>query len=213
MSSTPVLNSLPIKESVEGATRSIVVPRSGWKGQLDRFVGPGATPAELLLQLFPSFIAVIAAPLYASTLSVALSAWQLSLIAILAFDLVGGVLTNATAAAKRWYHRPGQGWRQHLAFVGVHLFHIGLVAWLFRGADGLFFVSVSNYLLLASGLIVASPLYLQRPVALGLYGLALLGDRYLFAPTPGLEWFLPLFFLKLLVSHLLKEKGYRPGDR
>lgn len=35
-----------------------------------------------------------------------------------------------------------------------------------------------------------------------------MGDRYLFVPTPGLEWFLPLFFLKLLASHLLNETAY-----
>ncbi|MEM6519011.1 MAG: hypothetical protein AAF722_06715 [Cyanobacteria bacterium P01_C01_bin.70] len=188
------------------------VPRKGWKGQLDRFIGPGATPAEIVLQLIPSAGAAIAAPLYASMLPIEWNSWQLGLIAILGFDLVGGVLTNATAAAKRWYHRPGQGWRQHIAFICVHLCHIGLVALLLRGADGFFFVGVSSYLLLAAGLILSSPLYLQRPVALGLYGVALLGDRYLFAPTLGLEWFLPLFFLKLLVSHLLNEAVYQPGD-
>ena len=187
-------------------------PRKGLKGQLDRFIGPGATPAELVLQLLPSVAAAISAPLYALTLPFDWTPWQLGAIAILGFDLVGGVLTNATAAAKRWYHRPGQGWRQHMVFVSMHLFHVGLVALLFRGGDGLFFVGVSRYLLLAAGLILASPLYLQRPVALGLYGLVLVCDRILFTPTPGLEWFLPLFFLKLLISHLLKEFPYRPSD-
>ncbi|MGK7890364.1 MAG: hypothetical protein AB4042_13595 [Leptolyngbyaceae cyanobacterium] len=189
----------------------IPAPRKGWKGQLDRFIGPGATPAEIVLQLAPSIVAAIAAPIYAATLPIDWTPWQLGAIAILGFDLIGGVLTNATAAAKRWYHRPGQGWRQHLTFVVVHLVHLGLVALLFRGGDGLFFVGVSSYLLLAAGLILTSPLYLQRPIALGLYGLALLGDRYLFVPTPGLEWFLPLFFLKLLVSHLLNETAYQPN--
>ena len=188
-------------------------PRSGWPRQLDRFIGPGATPAELALQLLPSVGAAIAAPLYASTLSMDWSPWQLGLIGILGFDLVGGILTNATAAAKRWYHRPGQGWRQHMTFVTVHLFHIGLVALLFRGGDIRFFMGISSYLLLAAGLILRSPLYLQRPIALGLYSLALLSNLYLFAPTPGLEWFLPLFFLKLLISHLLNEMPYQPGDR
>ena len=189
----------------------VSVPRKGWKGQLDRFIGPGATPAELVLQLAPSVAAAIVAPLHALTLPIDWAPWQLGAIAILGFDLVGGVLTNATAAAKRWYHRPGQGWRQHMAFVSMHLFHVGLVA-LLRGVDGLFFVGVSSYLLLAAGLILASPLYLQRPVALGLYGLVLVCDRYLFTPTPGLEWFLPLFFLKLLISHLLKESPYCPDN-
>lgn len=189
------------------------VPRSGWLGQLDRLIGPGVTPAELGLQLVPSVGAAIAAPLYASTLSMDWSPWQLGLIGILGFDLAGGVLTNATAAAKRWYHRPGQGWRQHMTFVTGHLFHIGLVALLFRGGDARFFVGVAGYLLLAAGLILRSPLYLQRLIALGLYSLALLGNLYLFAPTPGLEWFLPLFFLKLLISHLLNERPHQPGDR
>ena len=190
---------------------TVPVPRDGWKGQLDRFIGPGATPAELVLQLVPSVLAAIAAPLYVSMLPIDWTAWQLGAIAILGFDLVGGVLTNATAAAKRWYHRPGQGWQQHMAFVLVHLFHIGMVALLFRGGDGLFFVGGSCYLVLSAGLILASPLYLQRPIALGLYGLVLVCDRYLVTPNPGLEWFLPLFFLKLLVSHLLKESPYLPS--
>ncbi|MEM6256001.1 MAG: hypothetical protein AAF821_24070 [Cyanobacteria bacterium P01_D01_bin.156] len=184
-----------------------VMPRKGWKGQLDRLIGPGATPAELVLQLLPAVVAAIVAPVYALTLPIDWTPWQLGAISFLGFDLVGGVLTNATAAAKRWYHRPGQGWRQHMAFVVVHVLHIGLVALLFRGGDGLFFASVFSYLLLAAGLILASPLYLQRPIALGLYGLVLVCDRSLFTPTPGLEWFLPLFFLKLLVSHLLKESS------
>ena len=191
----------------------VLKPRSGWQGNIDRFIGPGATPAELLVQFVPAVAMAIAAPLYAHSISADFTGWQLGLIAFLAFDFMGGVLTNATAAAKRWYHRPGQGWQQHLSFVVLHLVHIAVVAIAFRGIDWFFFVGISSYLLLAAGMILASPLYLQRPIALGLFTLALLGDRYLIAPTPGLEWFLPLLFLKLLVSHLLKETAYQPGDR
>jgi len=31
-----------------------------------------------------------------------------------------------------------------------------------------------------------------------------------FAAPQGLEWFLPLFYLKLLISHVLREEPYRP---
>lgn len=185
-------------------------PRPGWLGLIDRFIGPGATPAEMWLQFVPAVIAAIAAPLYALTLPHDWTPLQLGLIAVLGFDCIGGVLTNATTTAKRWYHRPGQGWRQHLAFVSLHIVHIGLVALLFRGGDWSFFAAVSSYLLVAAIAIVRSPLYLQRPVALGLYGLALLGDRYLLSPTLGLEWFVPFLMLKLLVSHLLAEAPHRP---
>ena len=184
-------------------------PRSGWAGMVDRFTGPGATQAELGLQLLPAVMAAIAAPLYAVTLSHSWTSLQLGLMALLGLDCVGGILTNATATAKRWYHRPGQGWRQHLAFVSMHIVQISLVALLFRGNDWMFLAIVSGYLLTASIAILCSPLYLQRLVALGLYGVALLGDRYLLSPTLGLEWFLPFLMLKLLVSHLLKEAPYR----
>ena len=185
-------------------------PRPGLKGWLDRITGPEATTAELLVQFVPPLVAAIATPIYALNLSIQWTPLQLGLIALLGFDLVGGVLTNATSSAKRWFHRPGQNWHQHLAFVSFHIVHILLVALLFRGLDWAFFLTVSGYLLSASVLILRTPLYLQRPVALGLYGLALFGDRYLFSPTAGLEWFLPLFFLKILVSHLLQETPYRP---
>ena len=190
--------------------RREISPRSGFDGWVDRLIGPGATPAELLLQLVPSLGAMVSAPVYAATLSVPWTALQLSIISLLALDVVGGVLTNATSSAKRWYHRPGQGWRQHLGFVSLHLLHLWLVALLLRGGDWEFWLITSSYLLGASCLILWSPLYLQRPIAFGLYGLSLIGDRYFLSPTPGLEWFLPLFFLKLLLSHLLRETPYLP---
>ncbi len=185
-------------------------PRSGFLGCLDRITGPEATTAELLVQFIPPLIFALVAPIYAQTLSVDWTPWQLGLISLLGFDLVGGVLTNATSSAKRWFHRAEQTWRHHLAFVSIHIMHIFLVAILFRGLDWDFCLIVSSYLIVSSVLILQTPLYLQRPIAFGLYGLALLGNSYLFAPTVGLEWFLPLFFLKILISHLLKEAPYRP---
>ena len=187
-------------------------PSVGFKGALDRLIGPGATPTEVWLQLLPAIAAAVAATVHAVSLPTAWTGWQLGLIAFLGFDLAGGVITNATSSAKRWYYRPGQGWKQHLAFVAVHLIHVGLVALLLRNGDWLFFGVVSSYLMTAASIIVSVPLYLQRPVALGLYSLALIGDRYIAVPTAGLEWFLSVFFLKLLVSHLLQETPYRPFD-
>ncbi|MEM7796313.1 MAG: hypothetical protein AAF579_17895 [Cyanobacteria bacterium P01_C01_bin.118] len=64
---------------------SQAVPRTGWKGQLDRLIGPGATPAELLLQFVPAVVAAISAPLYASTLPINWTSWQLGLMAVLGF--------------------------------------------------------------------------------------------------------------------------------
>ena len=185
-------------------------PRKGIIGALDKFIGPGATSAEAWLQIVPSVLAGIAAPAYASVNNLGWSGLQLIVAALLAFDLTGGIITNATSTAKRWYHRKGQSFRQHFTFVVGHVIHIFVVARLFRSLDWVFFGVVSVYLLLASVTILRTPQYLQRPVAFILYALALLISIYVFTPTAGLEWFLPFFFLKLLVSHLLKEEPYRP---
>ena len=189
---------------------NISSPRQGFKGWLDRLTGAKATKAELLLQFIPAFIAGVAVPIYAKTLSENWTYLQLALIALFAFDLVGGVITNVTSSAKRWFHREGQTWQDHLAFVSIHILHIFLISLLFRGLDWNFFFIVSSYLIASSILILKTTLYLQRPVAFGLYLLVLFANSYLFIPTVGLEWFLPIFFLKLLISHLLKETPYDP---
>lgn len=185
-------------------------PRKGLPGVLDRFVGPGATPAELALQFSLPLGAAGAAVVYAAC---ALGTWstiQYILCALLSFDIVGGIITNATSSAKRWYHRAGQGFSQHFGFVTLHLAHLTLVSWLFLNLDLMWIIVSGAYLLFAGFTIISVPLYLQRPVALSLYTGSLILVLYALVPPPGMEWFLPLFYLKLLVAHLPKEEAYRP---
>ena len=185
-------------------------PRKGLWGALDRFIGPGATTAEVWLQIVPSVLAAIMAPAYALLNNLGWDATQLVVAGLFAFDMAGGIITNATSTAKRWYHREGQGFRQHFTFVAAHVIHLFVVSWLFLSFDWGFFGITTSYLLIASVLILRSPQYLQRPIAFLLYAIALLMSIYLLEPIVGLEWFLPFFYLKLLVSHLLREEPYRP---
>jgi hypothetical protein len=186
-------------------------PRPGRQGWWDRFIGPGATPAEGWLQLIGAL--ALAALLLGYSLWRAAGPWsplQAGALALLALDLSGGVITNATSAAKRWYHRPGQGPRQHLAFVLPHGAHLALLAWLFPALGWPFALLCYLYLAAASVAVLLTPLYLQRPLALIAYVGALLLNLVL-APPPALAWVAPLFFLKLLVAHLLKEAPFQPG--
>lgn len=183
--------------------------RQGFWGILDQITGPGATSAELALQFIPPLGAAIAVLGYGITLQPSWTTLMSAIAALLVLDLLGGIITNATSTAKRWYHRPGQGFKQHLSFIALHGIHVFVVAWLFRSRDIPFFLSVYAYLLISSTIILRCPLYLQRPVAFLLYGLGVLLNSYLLTATVGLEWFLPLFLMKLLISHLLKEAPYR----
>jgi hypothetical protein len=188
------------------------LPRKGLAGVFDKFVGPGATPAELSLQLVLPVLAAVGAPWYAARVVGHWSWFQYVVCAGLAFDLVGGIITNATSSAKRWYHRAGQGWQQHLGFVAIHLAHLLVVAWLYLAFNLGWLLLAGGYLLAAAAAVLAVPHYLQRPVALAAYAGALLLAVCGLAQPAGLEWFLPLFYLKLLVSHLPKETPFRPSE-
>lgn len=73
------------------------------------------------------------------------------------------------------------------------------------------FLISGGYLLIAAIVVLSVPQYLQRPVALIVFSGALLVSLYVLSQPAGLTWFLPLFYLKLLVSHLPKEEPYRPA--
>ena len=185
-------------------------PRTGIRGSIDKFIGPGATKSEIALQLYLPLLAVIAAPVYASNLSVDWGIAQFVVCALLAGDMVGGLITNATSTAKRWYHREGQSFVNHIKFVITHVLHLLLVSWLYLSFDLGWVLYAGAYLLIAAIVMLKVEVYLQRPVSLSFYCGAILLSIYVLEAPTGLEWFLPLFYLKLLVSHLPREEPYRP---
>ena len=186
-------------------------PREGLAGMWDKFVGPGATRSEEILQLLGGVLLMIALSglLFIRRDALDWSLLQVILAALLIFDLIGGIITNATATAKRWYHRDGHdSFASHLPFIATHGFHLAVIAFLFRDGDWMYFLVLYGYLIGGTVLITRVALYLQRPLAMMLYAGVLLIGIYVFEPTPGLEWFIPFFFLKLLISHLLTEAPY-----
>lgn len=186
-------------------------PRKGWRGHWDGFVGPGMTAAEEWLQLLGALaLSALALLVFFLRFPGEPTLTQMMLLTLLTLDLSGGIITNATSTAKRWYHRAGQGWRQHLAFVLPHGLYLALLVWFFPGLTWWWFVLFYGYLVVATLLILSTPLYLQRPMAFISYAGVLLLNG-VFAPIAGLEWVIPFLFLKLLLSHLLKEAPFRPA--
>lgn len=190
-------------------------PRPGLAGAWDKFIGPGATDAELWLQLvgMVGLTAVLTLINLNQRSDLNWSGWQWLVFLLFAFDLSGGIVTNATATAKRWYHRAGQRFRYHFGFVAVHGLHLAAIAWLFRDGDWLYFAVYYGWLLVGTAVLLRTPQYLQRPLALLLYSSTLLLNISLLQPTSGLAWFIPFFFLKLLVAHLLPEAPFTPESR
>ena len=180
------------------------------KGTLDKFFGPTRTASEFWLGMVPSVVAAIAVPAYAIHKGLGWSPWQLIVATFFAFDVTGGAIFNAASSAKLWYHRPGQGFKQLFGLTAVHI-HPLLIAWLWLAGDWGYFFVTYGFLLAAVFVILKAPLYLRRPVATALYLAGLSVGLYLLDPIRGLEWFLPFFYLKLLISHPLREAPFQAG--
>ncbi|NOI22884.1 hypothetical protein [Vibrio mediterranei] len=186
--------------------------RSGFMGKIDRLIGPGATVAEKRLQLYIPFLAGFAVVFYSVLVPLNWSWEQMLVAGLLTIDIVGGIITNATSSAKRWFHREGEGFKQHMTFIAIHFVQLTLFSWMFLDMNPVWVLMVGGYMMLACVWILRTPLYLQRPVALCFYALSILLSLYVFETPRGLEWFLPLFYLKLLISHILREEPYRPDN-
>ena len=183
-------------------------PRNGLAGAWDRFVGPGATPAEQLLSVIPASLFAVAVVAYAYCQQLDWSMLQYTVAFVLGFDIVGGIVTNATSAAKRWYHRAGRRLPQHFGCAVLHVFYIFLVALLFCPHFFNFFIFHSLYLVVSALIVLTVSPYLQRSVALLLLSGGILLTLYVATPPAGLEWFPIFLYIKLLVSHLVREEPY-----
>jgi hypothetical protein len=185
--------------------------RKGWGGFIDWLIGPGATSAEKWLQFAPSwaFTAII---VYLGIYEFGWTWGQNIVIGYIALDMLGGVLTNATSSAKRWFHREGEGYKQHISFLSMHFIQLTLVNYFFMEFSPIWIITIGIYMLIVCTVVLKSPQYLQRPLSLGLFVGSLMLSLYVFESPQHLEWFLPVFFLKLQISHILKEEPYRPEN-
>ncbi|WP_330230728.1 hypothetical protein OHA40_33125 [Nocardia sp. NBC_00508] len=182
---------------------AIPATSAGWAGRLERFMGPGKSRAEAAVEYVGGAICLLLLVSYCWPKFSDRSVAEIAVSIVIACDVVGGVLTNATNSAKRWYHRTrSSGGR--LGFVAVHTLHLAVVGFLLLD-DPVWFVA-NTLLLLGSALLIESvPAGLRRPVAMAAYMAVLLVNLIAFPVPALLAWFVPLFYLKLLVCHLIPE--------
>lgn len=187
-----------------------------YTGGIDPLCGTGATAAERLLAygMATLFTGIILIANHHRDIPIA-DSWRIALLAFFAFDIAGGAVANMLNSCKRFYHtglQPGEGQHARLAknpmlFTAIHV-HPIIVAYFF---DGNLLNAVAWYalLLISVAVVLALPLYLRRAAATGLTVLALLGSQYLLPLGPGLEWFIPCLFIKMVLGHAVQEEPYR----
>ena len=188
-------------------TPAFAQPRPGLLGSWDRFVGPGMSEGENALMIGSTVVGWVLVALHLSALGLS---WPLVLLgALIGADVIGGAVCNMTETTKRWYHRPEQRPRDHLGFIALHLLHVVAVAWAFRGEgfDAAYVLVIGGWLVASAAIVLYAPAALRSPLATTLYAVALGLSLYALGPTPGLEWFVPLLFVKLLIGHAVPLRG------
>ncbi|MFI8339359.1 hypothetical protein ACIF8W_04680 [Streptomyces sp. NPDC085639] len=177
-------------------------------GRLERFMGPGKSRSESVVEIAGAggCAVLLAAGLWSSDAHRAWSGLQWAVVALIGLDLLGGILTNATNSAKRWYHRQAPGTRRaRLLFVSAHVLHLAAMGLVVLGGDRGWTLANTALLLTAAAAVEFTPLHLKRPAAMALYSAAVVVNLFWLAVPSALAWFAPLFFLKLLVCHLVPE--------
>lgn len=175
----------------------------------DRLIAPDATREEIALGYTAAVLGATTAGLLAWRAGQ--SAVVIVVVALVGFDLFGGAVVNATASAKRWYHRPGRSSRHHLGFVAAHIQPF-ILALLVPGFGWWTAAATYGIVFLAAAAVSSSPGRILTPVAFtcAVFGIAVT-TAVLTVPA-FLLWFGPVLLVKLLLAHLLPEPGRQADD-
>lgn len=179
--------------------------------------GAGALPTERGLALGTAVVGTGVVLVHAYVSSPGWAAWQYVVAAIIALDLLGGVVANGLNSAKRDHFAPtvepgtsigGRLVRRPVAFAAVHVQPV-VVGVVFPGAGPWW--GAGWYLAILGAVVVVhrAPLYLQRPVALALCVGVVLASFLTEAPA-GFAWLPAIMVLKLPLAHAVQEEPYRP---
>lgn len=180
-------------------------PRTGIRGGWDRLVGPDSTRTEDAMVL--GFAVLFAGGVLSFALANDLG-WtpiQLGIVGLVALDLGGGVVAYTTRPGSRWWHRPGRDRWDRFRLVAVYLSPF-VVAAVIPGFGWVDAAIAYGYLLASAGIVLAAPERIRRPLAMAAYAVGLLIALYVVTPPRGLEWFVPLLYLKLVIGHLVPTK-------
>lgn len=183
-------------------------------GKFNFTTGFGATKAESAIANYAAFIAPVILYFFAWR-ELDWSVLQIVVASLLTIDMIGGVLTNSLGSMKRFLHTEQElevNWLGKLVgskflFPAIHfqLFIIPLcfdITW--------FYAFIWYGFMMASVVLIhLLPMYLHRAIALLLVMLSIIIAQLLPAPV-GLEWIAPIFIIKLVLSHGVREEPYRP---
>jgi len=124
--------------------------------------------------------------------------WQLILLFVLMWDVVGGAVSNSTSSTNRWYMR--HPIRIRFVFIAIHIIQPFLLVWILDDSNLIFALVLYSYMILCAIiiLIIQQP-ELQRPLATVFYIIGMMLITFLFNLSITLQIFGYLYLFKLIV--------------
>ena len=195
--------------------------RVDWRapdGKGDPLFGAGATISEKSLAYVVGVAGALIIVNVAWSTGADWNVWQYIIAAVIAFDVVGGVVANGLNSAKRDHFGPPSATAQSafgrlvnmpVVFTALHV-HPIIVGVIYP--PHLWWWGPLWYLAILAGVVFvrSAPLYLERPAALAFCALAVMTAA--FNPNPELWGWLPVMLsLKLVLAHAVQEEPYRPA--
>lgn len=161
---------------------------------------PNATSAERLL----GYGAGVAGAAIAGALAIAaeLPALPTIILIVVGFDLLGGVVVNATPSGSRRFHTPGTPRWQPLGFVAAHV-HPFVLALVLPEMQWTTAIVAYAGIVFAAVLVILAPEALREPIAFASAAIVTLVCTSVLLPGAVVAWVAPLLVIKLLLSHLL----------
>lgn len=173
------------------------------KENLKFFLGKELTKTEIGLNVFFILLFPCLGWIMLHILAIEVSFWQKLIFSLFILDLGAGVFTNASKAAKNWYHREGRELSEVIIFNAIHL-HPFIFCWVF-GLDFLWAVYLYFSMIALTLIVIKVPQYIQLPIALTLSAaviclmIAVSGSASLFVI------FSVLYILKLVTGHSVEK--------
>ena len=170
---------------------------------VDRAIGAGATRGEIELSVSAAVVGGALAGLLAW--HARLGPLAVAVVVAIALDGFGGVVVNATASNKRWFHGPGRTDRFHLLYVAAHV-HPFVLALVVPGFTWVAATGVYASVLVSALAIGAVPASLRRPAAFLFAAVSITVVTSVLTIPHAVVWFAPVLIIQLLLSHMLSEE-------
>lgn len=181
-----------------------------WVRRVDEMlISPGATPGERLLGYSAGLFGAAFAAALATRADTAL--WVIAVVAIVGFDVFGGVVVNATPSGSRRFHGAKTSRWSGFGFVAMHVHPLALVLLLPEEMPWATAIVVYAGVVLATVLISVAPKFLRQPIAFAAAAILIALTTVMPPPATLIAWVLPLLTVKLLLSHLLPHPAIEPS--